>query len=157
MSERKAEAVAARYRSHLASLLPTLPEPVRRFVTTVNIHDGLLRQATLDCAARTLTLELRCGDVPHGYFDLTLHYNGVDVARRDRGALAAIAQNVMAEALYHEFDRVEGERFVHRWLWWPYREFDVSFTGLQFETMERSDRTWSRSMPTYRELGGSAT
>jgi hypothetical protein len=151
-SDAESEAVAAAYNAHRASVLPLLPVRFRVFAETVDIHDAMVREIRLDLVADTLCIDLRAGDLRQGYFDLSIRYGVVDVSTINRRALALIAQDPDAEALYHEVDVAANGRYEHRWLWWPYRELDVRFVEFDFATELRSDRIFQLSAAPFVEI-----
>jgi hypothetical protein len=151
-SDAESEATAAAYSAHRASVLPLLPVRFRIFAETIDIHDAMVRAIRLDLLADTLRIDLRAGDLQQGYFDLSLRYGVVDASTIDRRALALIAQDPNAEALYHEVDIAANGRYEHRWLWWPYQELDVRFVEFDFATELRSDRTFQPSASPFVEI-----
>lgn len=141
LTEDEEEALEAAFRRHRAIILPQLPESLRRFAETVDIHDGLLRTVVLDRGAGTLRMSLRCGEFDGGYYDVDLTYVEVRLAHLDVPVLRVIASDPESEALYLEEDALEPGWYVHRWLWWPFgRELDVHFSALAFERTPRPDR-----------------
>ena len=114
--------MAQDYKRHLADILPDLPPEVQTLATSINIHDGLLREkAKADLGQTILRLVLRCGDSQIGYFDLELRYAEVNLSpqfMKDFAQLSAILMTknqppYPSEALYQEVDR-EGQFLVHR-------------------------------------------
>lgn len=133
------------YWAHVDAIESELPEPVRRLARDVNLHDGLIQRVQVDRPADSVSLELRCGDCQVGYFDLELVYAGVDWDRSELSELTAIADDPDTEALYDEVDRLaEGGPYVHRILWWPYREVELMFDGLTVTTTPQPDRDFER-------------
>ena len=152
-SDEESDAAVAAYRTHRAAVLPQLPPAVREFAEAVDIHDGLLRSATLDHPARTLRLELRCGDRQQGYFDLALTYLDVRLEKLDVPVLRVIATDARPEALYIEEDLVDSGWYVHRWLWWPfYRELDIHFGRLEFRRAATPDRSFDAAATPFVEI-----
>jgi hypothetical protein len=130
---------------------------VRWFAETVDVHDGLLRRATLDRSASTLRLELLCGDLQKGYVDLSLTYHDVRLDKLDAAVLQVIANEARPEVLYLEEDILDTGCCVHRWLWWPFRrEMDIHFADLTFERTARSDRDFVASAAPFVEIGAAA-
>ena len=157
LSDEESDAVGAAYRAHRAAVLPSLPPAVRRFAETVDIHDGLLQRVVLDRPERTLRLDLRCGDLQRGYFDLSLTYRGVRLDSLDAALLTVIAREPTPEALHVEEDAFADGAYVHRWLWWPFRrELDVVFGDLEFRCEPRADRRFERVLEPYVEIGAAA-
>ncbi len=141
------ESAAARdaYWRLVDDLEPSLPPAVAELART-SIHDGLVRRVALDEARGALRLELRCGDLGRGYFDLDLVYHGVELAAPDVERLARIARDPRCEALYDEVDRAPGAGFVHRVLFIAddYDEVAVAFTRLDLARTPRPDREFPR-------------
>lgn len=128
LGDAEVDAVRAAYWRHIEALAPRLPPPVRTLATALNLHDAAVRHLALDPGSRTLRLGLRCGDSQTGYFDLDLRYEGIHLGRADVPTLRATAQESEA-VLYDEVD-VAPAGYVHRLLFWPYRELDIVFARL---------------------------
>jgi hypothetical protein len=143
MSDERADDVRAAYQSHLASILPELPNAFRSFVQTVSIHDALVRAVRLNRDAAVLELELRAGDQQAGYFDLCIRYCGVQLDVDSR-VLAKIAEDDEFEALYDEADLAAGAGYEHRWLWWPYQEVNIRFTEFEYAVTPSPSRSFDR-------------
>ena len=104
------------YKRHLVRLLPSLPPEVQRLVTSISLHDGLLRKALVDREQALLQLTLRCGDLQSSYFDLELKYTGVAFSLSVIEALRRLSAarvhrprlSYFGEALYDEIDAGDG-------------------------------------------------
>lgn len=131
LSDADCTAVQEAYSKEIATLRPHLPPALVTLVDT-NLHDGRFRRVVFDHASKELTFELRCGDLQVGYFDLDLAYRGVDLDERRLSELIHLANGPRVEILYDEVG-VEGESFVHRYLFWPYRELDIGFRALSLQ------------------------
>lgn len=156
-SDEEADAVLSAYHVHRSAILPRLPNTLLMFSETVDVHDGLLRVATLNRADRTLQVGLRCGDLDKGYYDLDMSYIGIDLERLDVPVLKTIAEASRSEALYLEEDIVEPEWYVHRWLWWPFRrELDIDFADFTFTCEPRPDRDFAPVATPFVERGSAS-
>ena len=139
MSDADAEGVQQRYQDHLARIVPRLSDPVRRLATEVNVHDGLIRRIQFDPSSKTLCLELRCGDLQVGYFDLDLVYGEATLTPDDLDRLDRLASDAEAEALYDEVD-ILGDAYSHRILFWPSLEVEIEFRALTLQVTPRPNR-----------------
>jgi hypothetical protein len=128
MPDAEADGIPTAYLSHISSMGQSLPADARRLVYDVNLHDGLLRSIQRQSA--NLDIVLRAGDLQVGYFDAQLSYGGADIASGDEHFLKDTVGRRDIELLYDEFDLSEGASWVHRFLFWPYREVAVRFTTL---------------------------
>jgi len=134
LSDAEEDAVVPAYEVHIEALTPQLPETLCSLATDVNLHDGLIRRIAIERSAARLTIELRCGDLQSGYFDLDLRYSGVDMNSLDTSMLRELAGNEAAEVLYDEVD--SDDVYIHRMLFWvgrekqrdPYRELEIRFS-----------------------------
>jgi hypothetical protein len=133
---------AAAYRRHLDLLLPSLPESVARLAREINLHDGLIRRVSVDRRADELVLNLRCGDLQTGYFDLDLVYLGVDLSSVDLVTLANCARDPETELVYDEVDLDAQENYLHRILFGPAGEVSIPFSRLQVECTAQPDRSF---------------
>ena len=93
------ETVLPSYWRHFDRIKGSLPAPLVTFATKLSIHDGLIRRVVVDQEADTLALELLCGDLQIGYFDLDLVYGHVDWGVLDLVALARRANDRETEIL----------------------------------------------------------
>jgi hypothetical protein len=134
-------AIRTAYRAHVHHIFPLLPATLRILVRAVPLHGGRIRRVVLDRANRELRLELRCGDRRMGHLDVDLTYLGVVIDAADVAVLAAAAREEGTELLADEVDLVPGEEgvFVHRLLWWPYRDCEIIFRELALRAVPRAD------------------
>jgi len=152
LSDREADKVVQAYDDHLESLLPHLPVSLLALAKNTNLHDGRIRQVSVDRVAATVTLGVRCGDRQFGYFDVDLIYEHVDFTNSELSEMKAIAQDPRAEVLYDEVDTNVHNRWVHRILFWPYRELCVEFRKLDLRVESRDTREFTRSPNVYTEF-----
>ncbi len=144
----KADEVLGAYRQHLAGIVPRLPPSVRELASETNLHDGRIRRVVLD--GDTLLMELRCGDLQDGYFDLDLSYEQAVLSGSDVEALRGLAGAKNAEALYDEVDVEAPGAFVHRILFWlwrdggSYQEVTIRFQGLALTKTPQPGRGFVR-------------
>jgi hypothetical protein len=129
MTNEEAELIPVRYSEHLASIRDRLPDDMRDRLTSIRLHDARIETCTLDHRQRRFGLCLRAGDTQSGYVTVDLEYDDVALDRLNVQAVRSVAGNAKSELLYDEID-VEGEYFAHRFLFWPYRAFDVYFRSV---------------------------
>lgn len=154
MDDAECRAVSVRYKDHLDAILPVLPDAVGRLATAINVHDGLIRRACFEAGSRTFALALRCGDLQVGNFDLDLTYSHAELCPGDLAQLREVASDAGAEALYDEVDMGGDATYIHRVLFWPSAEIEVTFRELTLRITPRPDREVTREG--FVELGSSA-
>jgi hypothetical protein len=125
LSEELWRSVSVQYDRHFRNFLPKLPETIAQLGTTISIHDGLIQSAAVDQRTKELHLLLRCGDLQVGYYDLNLHYSGVQFGSLDLATLAAVARDSQVECLHDELDMDENSVYVHRILFTPTGEITI--------------------------------
>lgn len=150
LTDEEANAVPARYASHLDELLPLMPPPVYALARGINIHDGLLRRVRVERATSTVAASLRCGD-NRGYFDLELGYMGVQFDRSELQGLEAVARDPESEALYDEIDYDPEGYWLHRILFWPYQEVSIIFQTLRIVIGPTASRAVDRLADPYED------
>lgn len=126
------------YDQHLEAIWPRLHATVRLLANGPTLHDALIRRVVLDRAQRELRLELRAGDDQLGYFDVDLTYLGAVVDASDVHRFADAARDAMTVLLYDELDLGDHDTYVHRLLFWPYRECEVLFEALALRVAPRT-------------------
>jgi hypothetical protein len=141
----------AAYREHLNRLAARLTAPVRE-LAGLSLHDGLIRRVMLCRSAKTLTLQLLCGDRQAGYFDLELLYGRVGLDTLDTAALARRARDRYTEILHDEIDMDKENRYVHRLLFDPEDEVEILFKDLKVIRTARRDRRLPYLKDRFREL-----
>jgi hypothetical protein len=144
------------YEQYLEAIWPRLHPSVRVLGGELPLNDALIRRIVHDPASRELRLELRCGDEETGFFDLDLTYLNAIVDHSDVIRFAEAARDAETELLYHELDVAGGEddgevadevegleegTYVHRLLFWPYRECEVLFDALAVRVAPRRTRS----------------
>ena len=139
LAERDADALVAAYEQHLDVLAPALPAPVRVLARELVLHAARIRRVGLDRRGRELRLELRCGDERLGWYDLDLTYLGAILDAADVARLAAAARAPETRLLFDEVDAAPDGAFLHRLLFWPYREVEVMFRALALRMLPRVD------------------
>ena len=157
------KAVVVAYREHVARLSPHLPPDVQA-LTQTNLHDGLIRRLVLDRKAATLLMELRCGDLCVGYFDLDLLYQQATLTPADVEALSVLALNRArgSEFLYDEVDMEENGFFCHRILAIessresPLHEVAIIFKGLTLTRTPRENRKFGWRKRRFIEIGATS-
>lgn len=151
------------YQSHLDAL-PSFPEELRRIARPFLVDDALLVRALYEPTKARLKLILRCGNSPDGYFDLVLHYDGVDISPHDLAELTRVARRFWTDAYCHELDLLPDGRIEHGFLfhgWWdwiatdqfervPPIMFTIRCTALTWERIERPDRKLPRLKDRFR-------
>jgi hypothetical protein len=142
-SELKTETIRQAYWQHLQTLQSRFSEQVFELANKINLHDSLIRKVISNTKDHTLLLELMCGDLSTGYFELELKYKGVDLMTSDLNILRTVTLEKKNEILYDEVD-VSQEGYIHRLLFWPYREIDINFTELSL----RKRPSLNRNTPT---------
>ncbi|HZH98380.1 MAG TPA: hypothetical protein VEX38_05365 [Fimbriimonadaceae bacterium] len=161
-------AAVADYQSYLHAL-PSFPEELRTIAHPFLVDDALFVSAVYHGGKDQLKLTLRCGNIPDGYFDLILKYEGIEVSEHDRSELARVARGTKTamrysyDAFCHELDLVDG-KLVHSFLfhggwewiatdhfeWVPPVMFTIRSKYLEWERAERADRKLPRIKDRFR-------
>src|SRR5689334_6978234 len=147
------EAIAA-YEQHLGEIRPRLPAAVRVLANELHLADARVRRVVLDRPGRELRVELRCGSEGGGWFDLDLTYLGVVVDAADVAILAAAARDPKTLLAADEVDLAGSHTFLHRILFWPYRDCEVMFRALALRMLPRADATVPYFGERFLEAGG---
>lgn len=134
------ESVLPSYRRHFDRIEGSLPAGLITLARELSIHDGLIRRVVVDRQADTLALELLCGDLQIGYFDLDLVYGQVDWGVVDIIALARRAEDRDTEILYDEVDCQSKGVYEHRILFEPDDEIEIRFSRFELRKHPRKDR-----------------
>lgn len=151
---RAVDAVVAAYDRHLDAIAPTLPATVRVLARELVLHAAGVRRVVLDRRGRELRLELRCGDERMGWYDLDLTYLGAILDAADVAALADAARTHESRVLYDEVDVAPDGAFLHRLLFWPYREAELMFRALALRLLPRADATLPQFSDRFVDLAG---
>ena len=144
VSDIEANSASTTYAAHIETLLPKMSATVRALAQSINLHDGRVRKISFDISNRTLIVAMHCGDLQTGYFDVDLVYADVDVRTSDLSEVDAIASDTEAEALYDEVDVSPDGQWIHRVLFWPYREICIVFAKLGLRLEPRENREFRR-------------
>lgn len=147
LSDADYENSIASYERRLQFVSPLLPSVLREFVSTMSLHDALVRRAVFRRADGSLLLLLRAGDLQKGYVDLTLRY--LRVSRLDGvPSPASVLAADGAEIVQDEVDVSDtGDEFEHRLLFAPEGELGITFGGFEFDVAPAHDRSLNRGEP----------
>ena len=151
LSSAESDAIRDAYWVEIEAIKSKLPQEILELATKINLHDGIVRHITLEKAAKRLTMALRCGDLQVGYFDIEIMYIDVEITNVDSSLLKIIATDAETELLYDEIGIASANRFVHRILFYPYREIEVIFGKLKFAIQPKADRELGDHARQYRE------
>ncbi len=154
MSEAEHEATVASYSDYLDRVVPELPQSIAALAREPSLHDALIRRVVLDFAAQSLKLELLSGDLQFGYFDVEILYRRVEWSLLDQAALVRRAEDPETEFLYDEVERISGDTYEHRVLFWPDDEIAIRFGELEFQRKPRDGRDLERLQRPVVRLGG---
>jgi len=139
MRDDDAALIPAAYEAHVRELVPPLPASAQRLVREVSLHDGLLRKLSRE--QDKLDMLFRAGDQQMGYFDARLRYTSVELTSENEKFLDAIVGDREVELLYDEFDSLgDGQRWIHRLLFWPYREVFIPFAAFDLRVTPAARR-----------------
>lgn len=139
-----------RYKRHLDEMQTVLPAEVLELARLRGVDDGLVVEVQHDRNQCVLTLTLRCGDAPAGYYDLILRYAGATISLQDEQTLALVARTTKSEryhesdVAFHELCRAEDGHIEHRFLFHPGREFTIRCQELHWEKISRPNRMLPR-------------
>ena len=103
---------------HKALIRPMLSPALQQLQDT-QLHDGLIQSLWIDPGQKSLRLFLLCDD-REGNFDLTLHYNDIELTQLETSLLCLLAHTESAEIARDELDIDESKEtptFIHRILW----------------------------------------
>ncbi|MEM7227522.1 MAG: hypothetical protein AAF432_01775 [Planctomycetota bacterium] len=132
---------AAAYASHYAACASRLPPDVRRLHDDIALHDAIVKSLTVDPDANVLTTTLVVGDLQVGYSQLEIDY--VDLSRFDQRSYfsekGAPSSSGLDELAFHECD-VDGELFVHRFLFWSGIEWCIRCRDMRLSLQEQATR-----------------
>jgi hypothetical protein len=151
LSDAESNEIIAAYERHLDDVVPSLPASIRCLARELTLHDGLVRRVIYDRAGRELRMELRCGDLQIGYFDLDLWYLGAILDHADVAALQSAARDTKTEVWYDEVDLSGDGAFLHRVLFYPGRECEIMFRSLGLRLIPRADRSLPAFLDRYIE------
>ena len=113
-----------------------MPAEVAALANDLSLHDARFKTVAVDYDSGNLKLRLRCGDLQHGYFDLSLDYEGAEMIDATPRGISALMGPPTAEVLYDEIDVTDDGRFEHDMRLWPDGELVVRFSNL---TLARDD------------------
>ena len=138
LSDEEADRIPIEYESHIGALRPSLPGDALRLTHEITLHDGLIRR--VEHRSGVFEMVVRAGDQQTGYFDARLLYGGAEIAPPDKAFLESAVGHREVELLYDEFDSGATGSWIHRILFWPYREVSVQFTAFELRVTAVSGR-----------------
>lgn len=143
---RAAKSVFLDYDAHLARMEFALPPRVLELARLPGVDDGLIVEARWSKGRRDLSITLRCGDHPMGYFDLCLTYRDAEMSGTSEWTLSRLARGTNYEngtypdIAYHELDRAHNGDILHGFLFHPGHTFTVRCRELEWRREDRPGR-----------------
>ncbi|WP_309708937.1 hypothetical protein [Armatimonas sp.] len=149
------DAVFQEWRAHCDALRPTL-SPDLVWLLEFSLDDALPRFLKIDQVNKTLTLGLLVGDLQRGYFETSLHYQGITLSPMETQILCLLVSDDNNEVAWGELDRAPSGTFTHCLRWRTrvetgrvpdvvtyFLDVDtiVRFTDFSLELKPREDRT----------------
>ena len=110
------DAVFQEWRAHCDALRPTLP-PDLVWLLEFSLDDALPRFLQIDHVNQTLTLGLLVGDLQRGYFEASLHYQGITLSPVETQILCLMVSDNNNEVAWGELDRQPLGTFTHSLRW----------------------------------------
>ncbi|WP_425994133.1 hypothetical protein [Caulobacter sp. DWR1-3-2b1] len=141
LSDEESDRVEELYREYIGSLDPD--GHVRRFATTINLHDAYVDRLSYSDGA--LSLRLLTGDMQRGYWHTLIRYSGGNIVQ-GRDALEQAMAVRPTEIWYGEFSSAP-PRMVHRFLLVKANtsedrgEVHVEFEGFSFSETQAAGRS----------------
>ncbi|MCX6382712.1 MAG: hypothetical protein NT023_25075 [Armatimonadetes bacterium] len=141
--------------NHLNGLRAVLPPRVIAIGEEYGTEDGLIIKVSRSRSGKDLTLALRCGNIPDGYFDWVLTYKDAEITTDDERTLARLARSTMlaqsdhdADLARHELDITENGGVEHRLEFYVFMhgnvEFAVRCSDILWEKIAQPDRKLPR-------------
>jgi len=138
LSDKEYKKVFTNYWKNLEKIKNELPNRVYFFARNIDLHDGLFKQIKYE-GNTNLEIIITCGDIQKGYSDILLKYTSASIIPDIfTEAFEEIQQNKI-EILSDEID-ISNDIFVHRFLIYPFKEFEIYFSGLDFMKINVKDR-----------------
>ena len=152
-SDAENASIVRSYDRYIERITRLLPRPLATLARGISLHDALIRRVIADFDRHSLRLELLCGDLQVGYFDLEILYHNVEWGFLDQEALARRARDQETEILYDEVERITESVYEHRILFWPEDEIAIRFGDLDLQRRPRNDRAIERPKEPFVEVG----
>ncbi len=152
MSDAMVDKTCSDYLQHIENLLPFLPKSIAILARDTNLHDGLIKHCIINYSECNMNLVLRCGDLQVGYFDLNLSYLGVDFKKSNILNLRKLTKDPNTGIGYDEIDKIRTNIFIHRILFWNYKEIEIVFSSLELERIPKSCREFKKVSNRYKEI-----
>lgn len=140
VSEEESDRIVESYWSHIDRISERLPDKLVVLAKEVSLHDGLIRRIYLDSSSKHLELDLVCGDLQVGYFDLELKYEGLEIEDYFPTLLDAIFKHTKIEVCHDEVDIDNSNRIVHRTIFYPEYEIELVTDSLTYSKVPREER-----------------
>lgn len=129
-----------KYDQYLQKIQPKFSNMLKKATKQFNLHDGLIKEFSIDEAGKNLNFKIVCGDLQVGYSKLNVSYNKVEFSKTPTKKIEQIANNPETEILYDEYD-ISGDLYIHRIIVWPrYESFSIYFKDLNFKTNKVKSR-----------------
>jgi hypothetical protein len=141
LSDSDAERRERDYKDHCTAIWGQLTPELRKLAREIDLHDGVIEQASLRRESGAARLVVVTGDLQRGYWTTVLDYCGMPEPDIELTPLRRAIGAGVAEILASEVDVAQRTRFVHRLVLIDQSEICLSFDDLALSVTARPDRS----------------
>jgi hypothetical protein len=120
------------YQENLHSIDPFITDEIKKFIKEVNVHDALTKKICINRNPGDLRLELRCGDLQVGYYDVHVSFKEVKISDVVINRWREILNDKDVEILADEINLTEKGKFSYGLIFSSYKDICFEFENLKF-------------------------
>jgi hypothetical protein len=136
LPDKESSEVVVKYWQNIEKIKGKIPDQVYFFANNINLHDGLIKKLIINDNLN-IDLVVLCGDLPNGYEKITINYTNASILPKKMHYEDIFTGK--SELLYDEID-ISSDLIVHRFLIYPYMEFEIVFSGFSYSLIKVMDR-----------------
>jgi len=126
------------YWNNLEKNINQLPGQAYLFAKNIDLHDGLIKQIKYEDNS-DIELIITCGDIQEGYSEISIKYTSSTIIPDTFREVSGEIKQHRFEIMSDEID-ISDNLFVHRFLLFPFREFEIYYSGFNYKKIGVKDR-----------------
>ena len=134
--DNRADKIVIKYWRNVEKIKNKIPDHIYLFAKNISLHDGRIKKLFIDRNSN-IYLRVVCGDLQKGYEEISIEYMNASLMP-ERITVGKILES-KKEILFDEID-LSNETLVHRFLMYPYLEFEIIFSDFIYSRLPVTER-----------------
>lgn len=119
------------YCENLKKLSQAMPSDIKQLAMGINLHDAIIENVVVFTQEHSIALTLVVGDLSIGYQTVKIVYENVTMDKSSLDIIEKRSRDRCTCILSQEIDYGANGQYIHRLIFWPEDEVEISFLNLK--------------------------